>query len=177
MIDPLGGGIYEIDGDDYREVADGHLVAVDDRRVLVETCDRNLRCIQRWFDRAKWEPLDLAVPEGEPDSVMFAAGTDWLVLRWYTSDGAPATLLNVADGRTRDVAPNQFDPYSAFTPPISPDGRWLATVAGRDLAIIDLEAGTETLIEGVNVSYSMMLFTDAEAGIQPPLATGEDAEE
>ena len=59
LVDPLAGGIYEVDGDDFREVAAGLLVAADDRRVLTSSCDERLQCEYGWFDRRTWEPIDL----------------------------------------------------------------------------------------------------------------------
>ena len=64
LLSDRSGGVYESTGERFVQVADGRLVAADDQRALVETCDQRLRCESRWFDRQTWEPVDLGLPAG-----------------------------------------------------------------------------------------------------------------
>ncbi len=163
LIDPAGGGVYEADGDRYRQTVDGRLVVADDRRVLIEICDDRLDCRRQWFDRRTWEPVDLVVPPEDASNLAFVNGSDWLALTWYTSTDATATLFNVSTGMSRELS--SYDPYiGAQRPTVSADGRWLAEADGQDLVIISLERGDEWRFDGLVAYGDSMLFTSSDVG-------------
>lgn len=157
----LSGGVYESAEDGFTRVADGRLLAADEVRVLVETCDARLQCSKQWLDRRTWQPIELAVPQERIDSGNFVNGTDWLLHFSWTSYGVPG-LLNVVSGQEIEVG--EFDHGWEAQPAISPDGRWLATVTDIGTAsmiqIEELATGATFQFEGVGRPSGALIFID-----------------
>lgn len=139
------GGVYQARQDGYRLVAaDGRLIAADQTRALVETCDARMSCERAWFDTATWEPLDLRIPDRRAFLTYLMPPTDW-VLTVGLADLTQATMLNIATGRTLDLKLPE-SPSSLPVPAVSPDGRWLAQVDqdNRSVFFRDLLNGNTT---------------------------------
>lgn len=161
IVTGVSGGVYESAGDGFTQVADGRLLAADDVRVLVETCDARLQCSKQWLDRGSWQPIEFVVPDERIDSGTFVNGSDWLLHFSWTSGRAPS-LLNVVSGQQveLDGSNNGWETQ----PAISPDGRWLATVTGIGTAsmiqIEELATGTTFQIGGVERPSGDLLFIE-----------------
>lgn len=139
------GGVYQARQDGYRLVApDGRLIAADQARALVETCDARMSCQRAWYDTATWEPLELRVPDRQAFLTYLMPPTDW-VLTVGLADLTQATMLNIATGRTLDLQLPE-SPSSLPIPAVSPDGRWLAQVEqdSRSVLFRDLLKGNTT---------------------------------
>lgn len=142
------GGVYEASQDGYRLVVDGgKLIAADQHRALVETCDARLRCERSWLDTDAWEPLDLHVPDNEAFFTVVIPNTDW-ILTVRLNDTILGTLLHAETGRTHEL-PLRDSASSLPLPAISPDGRWLAQVDedGHSVFFQDLLSGNTTRFE------------------------------
>ncbi|MEM9565873.1 MAG: hypothetical protein AAGA93_24845 [Actinomycetota bacterium] len=162
LVTGPAGGVYTRSSpeDGYRQVADGRLLAADDQRALVQSCDSTLQCTLTWLDRRTWEPLDLHVPSRQAGSVVLLHGTDWLLESTFGPE-ARASLLNVATGATRTVRPPEFGFRSgAVLPAVSSDGQWLAEVTDqpRVIAITNLTTGETTEIELAEAATQPMFF-------------------
>ncbi len=168
IVDSRAGGIYELGDGGFRQVAVGQVMAANDRQALVESCDTAMSCRRRWLDRTTWEPLDLALPPDDADSIDFVGGSDWLLVARYSAN-ASIELFDVTTGRTRDLESNYYDGFNGRTPAVSDDGRWLAQEGGGALMIVDLDSGEERTFAEVPVSFApRMLFTSSAVGYATP---------
>jgi hypothetical protein len=154
------GGVYEAQGGDVRQVADGYLLVADDRRVLVTTCDDRLRCTMHWLDRETWQPVDLAVPEEFDGSGRFVNGTDWAVLFDFNDLGPRGYLFNVVTGRRVELPEQAEDPFLhvGHGIAVSPDGRWLATASTDEVQLMELATGREIVVTGLTDVVGPAIF-------------------
>ncbi len=171
LMSHVSGGLYAADlVGGYRRVFDGRLIAADDTRALVETCDFAMVCLQTWFARDSWEQLDLKVPETPGRFAIetsFVAGTDVVSSLGFDDDGQALVLTNVVTGTTYEVDDQYIDRIAGGPLAISPDGRWMGIRSGFQLTIIDLETGVEHEIEDVDAMFGALILTDREVGYGP----------
>ena len=171
LVSHVTGGLYEADVvGGYRRVFDGRLIAADDNRLLVETCDDALVCRMRWLARDTWEQLDLEFPvtgSRTAGYTSFVAGTDWLSSLSYDADGQSLVLTHVVTGTTYEVDDQHVDRIVGGRLAISPDGRWMGIRYGFQLSIIDLVSGVEHEIEDVDVMFGALILTDRAVGYGP----------
>lgn len=140
LASPASGGVYELRDGEPQRMADGRLVEADDERALVQTCDDQLVCSYRWFDRPSWAPIELTQPPADFDIVEFRSGTDWLWTSRMESLQS-GTLTNVVTGMAIEAVEVSGDGIFGSSrdtgPEISPDGRWLAR-KGDDPTTVEL---------------------------------------
>jgi hypothetical protein len=67
---------YRIDRDDTAKIADGHLLAFDDRRAIARTCDDRSGCGYVSVDRTTGTVTDVPIDTGTRYLPNFWAGTD-----------------------------------------------------------------------------------------------------
>lgn len=159
LLSALSGGVYELSGGGFVQVADGRLVAADESRALVETCDRVLRCAAQWLDRRTWGPMDLMLPQEKVDGATFLNGTDWLWLINYGDQPGRQRIFNVTTGQLVEIDGTGGTEHD-LGPAVSPDGRWLATVGSEPdtIQLLELDSGNETRIGGLREVSGPLLF-------------------
>ncbi len=140
------GGVYEQDGEQYRLVAPGQLLAASSDAVLVRQCDDTLQCSLQWLSREDFGPVDLLVPEGEVPYATMVQGTDWL--RVVALPNWTEELFNIRTGQIVDLSDEGWE----AGPPISPDGEWLVRSGTPGMLTVERLATGELIeIEGLPV--------------------------
>ncbi len=161
LVSYLGAGVYRSDADGFTKLVDGWLLASDEQRTLVATCDEQLQCGMRWVDRLTGAPIDLAVPDGRIDEARFLNDTNWLLLFDYGVNGPKGRLFDVVTGRELDL--RDSNDLWQVTPAVSPDGRWLAERIGRFVEVTELDTGVVHRIDGLDGLSGFLVFVDAAA--------------
>ena len=136
-------GIYEFDGTEYRRVGEGRVHHFDDDRALVERCGATIDdCTLQWFDRATWQPVDLAVPTAPIESARVLG--DGSTVRSVRPGGASSELTSLETGDRIELVGRGESVV------VSPDGRWLAfTTPDVGLSLVDL--GTGSIVHEIEV--------------------------
>lgn len=126
-------GVYAYGDDAYRRIGDGRILTYDDSLVLLAECPEAAGsgdgCRHRWIDRASGDPVDQPTPGSA--SVVFAellGGGRWL---HTIDDRERSELVDLSTGIRLEL-----DRSAHLT--VSPDGRWLAYLAGKSLIVSDL---------------------------------------
>ena len=160
LVTAISGGVFEDQGNGFRLVADGRLIAADEQRALVETCDDRLRRSMQWLDRETWQPTDLAVPTESIDVGILVNGTDWLLDFGYAQDQT-RNLLNIVTGKQVEV-PVSLSTFNNLNHPlaISPDGRWLALASTGEVTLLNLESEEAIVIDGLEDVAGPVLFIE-----------------
>lgn len=150
-----GGGVFLREGDSYRRVADGQLVAASDAYILTETCTQPTQCQLHWIDRSTWQSVNRALPADQdrpglirPGAFLSPGGR----MLGYTASPGQGRLFDV--GRSRSI-PSIADPSSMVA---SPDGRFVATPEAGRVQVYDTETGAiHDLVLGL-VAASRVVF-------------------
>lgn len=144
VLDPMvvgstTGQVFERDGDTFRPVATGELVAVGRTAVLVRRCTDPRTCTLHWIDRSTWRDTTAPVPADRAGEVTTASVSD---------DGRLLLYSTASQSFLFDVSRGQEVMQVAVWPgvlSVSPDGRWAVAVhtAGR-IALYDVDRGETT---------------------------------
>lgn len=167
VLSSTDGGVYESVDDGYQRVTEGRLIASDDERALVEACDEWLSCERRWFDRATWTPIELPLPTIPFTDAVFVGGTDWLQfidLGGLGNTREVQALFNVVTGKQMLLDSADHLNFEQQSPPMSPDGRWLALYDEGNLVIIDLVTNERYVIDDAAALVGGVVLTTANVG-------------
>lgn len=145
----IGGGVYRIEGDSYRRLSQGWILAVGDELALVRECDERRQCGLNWYRIQTWESAEqLPSPElvGVGSSLTLHGNDRWLVEHSWSTNRF--TVVEIATGRVvREFWQTLLDLGSETYNPFSPDGRWLVEDSASGIVIVDLDTGTEFAYE------------------------------
>ena len=139
------GGVYLLDADGtYRLAIDAGLIAFDEDLLLVSSCDRSLRCANRWIDRRSLDELPMPAPE-VPLGAAFIRGDDTLVAETRTASGPVVKVIDIATGRA--VATGS--PAGLSRSWVSPSGRFLAVPGFDAVLVVDVANGGTVAVDGI----------------------------
>jgi hypothetical protein len=164
MADPLGGVVVEAPGGYYSvgveattRLTDGRLIAVGERRLVVEECDDQLTCGVFVVDRATGDRTPLALDPALGDAAPIEFGASWtirqplspdedalLIVRWDTSGSGGQTLgvVDLTTGGYTEIG-SVFDlPQAAW----SPDGERVFWLDARYIKVFDRATGESVLL-------------------------------
>lgn len=130
------GGIYERQGRTYRRAAEGGMVAVGDRHVLISTCVQPSECPLQWLDRSTWQPLDRPIPDFD---ITIYSGA-WLSPGGRVLLSAGSRVVRAFDVERNEPVPFVGDLWDVQQVAVSPDERYVAT-AGASPVIHDMDTG------------------------------------
>ena len=170
LVWAAGAGLFDVSTGQYQKLSDGYPLLLGVNHVIVRECERPDACRYKWLQRSfgedstatDVEPLP-ARPLPDLDGVSWINEIDSQARALILFGGRGPEIYDVGRGRILPRPHRVADDLGSgrFHPPIamSPDGRWLARVVGRRLAVYDLHNDIDhTVNPGPSIIGSGLVF-------------------